>query len=233
MNIITSVFRNTNVSCSSRGVLVSRNHGIKNSPQPHTENINREGGTRRPHEHSSHYLWYELVRTKNTSVNTSSHPPLATMTELSHSPSQEQPPSSPKTAAMTGAETSPLDTERPNVISLYGGRPGDCIIGALNDEIDDKDQPTEGNKRRRERRRRPPVSVECHPFFNGAYLAYLEGEVSKKETDAKIGSKTNRENMAGLTPPTLTSAKSHEDAHAWNKRRYVRRNSSSRATPSA
>ena len=48
--------------------------------------------------------------------------------------------------------------------------------------------------------------------------------MSKEETDSKIGSKTTRENMAGLTPPTLTSEKSHEDAYAWNKRRHVRRN---------
>ena len=115
------------------------------------------------------------------------------------------------------------------MISLLGGRPGDCIIGDLNDEIDDKDQPTEGNKRRRERRRRSPISVECHPLFNEAYLAYLEGEVNKKQTDAK----SNQENLAGLTPPTLTAKKSHEDAFTWNKRRYVHRKSSSRATSSA
>ena len=99
----------------------------------------------------------------------------------------------------------------------------------LNDEIADvseeDQQQAEGNKRRRERRlsRRSALSVECHPFFNGQYLAYLEDQVLKKQTEAQDENK-NQENVPrGMCPPTLIAEKTFDNSHAWNERRPVRR----------
>ena len=101
--------------------------------------------------------------------------------------------------------------------------PGDMYEAPLNDEADSEDsssssdenqQLTENNKRRRERRRErrhhlgSATSVECHPFFNGQYLAYLEDQVHKKQIEAQ-GEDKNQENSTPQTmcPPTLIAEK--------------------------